>query len=363
MAPAADRSVAIEPGSQDLAADVSVVFAMELTAPGPCVVRDAVNRPDAGLRSGPWPTDRRPRRGARGSTPSSASSRRGSRGSCRASSSPSPSAWPPGCSGRCRTRRRARPAGCCTRLNLPAGTDVTPHPQRARAAQAPGARAVDAARRRPGRAGAAQRRRAAREAGAAQRRAARGVADWPPRSHPAIWSNGSGATPSATCCGSATASSTSPASAGPQLTQTPKETVWAAEKVELWRYPSDRRTHPHAAAVRPQPRVAQLRVRPRPRQQRRRDDARPRLRRLPRRLGRARRAGEPATRWRPTPTTTSRRIIAEVPRLSGSPDVNVFGYCFGGLLSLLSRRRQPRPPRAQPGRDGDAGRLRATWVR
>ena len=26
----------------------------------------------------------------------------------------------------------------------------------------------------------------------------------------------------------------------PQLTQTPKETVWSAEKVELWRYPSDR---------------------------------------------------------------------------------------------------------------------------
>ena len=26
----------------------------------------------------------------------------------------------------------------------------------------------------------------------------------------------------------------------PQLTQTPKETVWSAEKVELWHYPSDR---------------------------------------------------------------------------------------------------------------------------
>ena len=59
----------------------------------------------------------------------------------------------------------------------------------------------------------------------------------------------------------------------PQLTQTPKETVWAAEKVELWHYPSDRRALPHAAAVHPQPRVAQLRVRPRARQQLRRDDA------------------------------------------------------------------------------------------
>ena len=28
----------------------------------------------------------------------------------------------------------------------------------------------------------------------------------------------------------------------PQLTQTPKETVWSSEKVELWRYPTDRRT-------------------------------------------------------------------------------------------------------------------------
>ena len=26
----------------------------------------------------------------------------------------------------------------------------------------------------------------------------------------------------------------------PQLTQTPKETIWSAEKVELWHYPSDR---------------------------------------------------------------------------------------------------------------------------
>ena len=28
----------------------------------------------------------------------------------------------------------------------------------------------------------------------------------------------------------------------PELTQTPKETVWSSEKVELWRYTSDRRT-------------------------------------------------------------------------------------------------------------------------
>ena len=60
----------------------------------------------------------------------------------------------------------------------------------------------------------------------------------------------------------------------PELTQTPKETVWSAEKVELWHYPSDRVHDPHAAAVRAQPRVAQLRVRPRARQQLHRDDAR-----------------------------------------------------------------------------------------
>ena len=29
----------------------------------------------------------------------------------------------------------------------------------------------------------------------------------------------------------------------PQLTQTPKETVWAAEKVELWHYPTDQRRY------------------------------------------------------------------------------------------------------------------------
>ena len=56
--------------------------------------------------------------------------------------------------------------------------------------------------------------------------------------------------------------------------------------------PERPRALPDAAAVRAQPRVAQLRVRPRARQQLHRDDARPRLRHLPRRLGRARRAGE-----------------------------------------------------------------------
>ena len=51
-------------------------------------------------------------------------------------------------------------------------------------------------------------------------------------------------------------------------------------------------------------------------------------------------------------------VDARSPRRSGSPDVNLFGYCFGGVLSLLSRRRQPRPAGAQPGRDGDAVDMR-----
>ena len=71
---------------------------------------------------------------------------------------------------------------------------------------------------------------------------------------------------------------------------------------------------------------------------------RPRLRRLPRRLGRARRAG-----GRQHAGDVHRRLPADDHRarcaaISGSPDVNVFGYCFGGVLSLLSVAGNPDVP-------------------
>src|SRR4029079_11436027 len=37
-------------------------------------------------------------------------------------------------------------------------------------------------------------------------------------------------------------------------------------------------------------------------------------------------------------------LVHEVQRLSGAPDVNLFGYCFGGVLSLLAMAGTPSLP-------------------
>ena len=149
----------------------------------------------------------------------------------------------------------------------------------------------------------------------------------------------------------------------PQLTQTPKETVWSAEKVELWHYPSDRRRYRtpllfvHSLVSRSyvfdlvpgNSFVETMR--------------RPRLRRLPRRLGRARRAGE-----RQHAGDVHRRLHPDDRRrgrsgMSGSPGRQPVRLLLRRRAVAAVGRRQPRPADAQPGRDGDADRHRATWAR
>ena len=142
----------------------------------------------------------------------------------------------------------------------------------------------------------------------------------------------------------------------PTLNRTPTRdgvVVGQGRAVALPQRPSADR---HAVAVRPQPGVAQLRLRSRPRQQRGGDDARSRVRRLPHRLGRARRArGRQHPRdlhRRPDPRDRRRHRRADRP--TRRQHVRV----------LLRRRavaavggRQPRHARAQPGRAGRPGRL------
>ena len=128
----------------------------------------------------------------------------------------------------------------------------------------------------------------------------------------------------------------------PELTQTPKETVWSAEKVELWRYPQRPRTIRHAAAVRAQPRVAQLRVRPRARQQLRRVRCSSAASTCTSSTGACPTSSRAATRSRPTPTTTSRRSSREVPRLSGAPTSTLFGVLLRRRPVAAVRRRPPR---------------------
>ena len=80
-----------------------------------------------------------------------------------------------------------------------------------------------------------------------------------------------------------------------------------------------------------------------PGQQLRRAPGRRRLRRLHARLGRARRArrGQPARGLR---RRLHPRGIERVRELSGSDEVNLFGYCFGGNLALLHAAHHPDSP-------------------
>lgn len=129
----------------------------------------------------------------------------------------------------------------------------------------------------------------------------------------------------------------------PELTQTPKETVWSGEKVELWRYtsPTPRYRTPllfvHSL-------VSRSYV----------FDLVPGNSFVEAMVGRGfdvylvdwgvpdeMESGNTLETYTDGYLPT---IITEVQRLSGAPDVNVFGYCFGGVLSVLSVAGNPSMP-------------------
>ena len=129
----------------------------------------------------------------------------------------------------------------------------------------------------------------------------------------------------------------------PELTQTPKETVWSSEKVELWRYTSDRRTirtpllFVHSLVSRsyvfdlvPGNSVVETMVD-------RGFDVYLADWGVPDELEASNTLETYTDDYLPT-------IIEQVAEISGSPDVNVFGYCFGGLLSLLAVAGNPDLP-------------------
>ena len=129
----------------------------------------------------------------------------------------------------------------------------------------------------------------------------------------------------------------------PQLTQTPKETVWAAEKVELWHYPSDRVRY-RTPLVFVHSLVSRSYV----------FDLVPGNSfvetmldsgfdvylvdwGVPDELESGNTLETYTDGYIPT-------VIREVQRQTGNPDVNLFGYCFGGVLSLLSLAGNPDLP-------------------
>jgi polyhydroxyalkanoate synthase len=121
----------------------------------------------------------------------------------------------------------------------------------------------------------------------------------------------------------------------PVLTQTPKETVWSAEKVQLWHYPSDtvRYRTPllfvHSLVSRsyvfdlvPGNSFIESMVHSG-------FDVYLIDWGIPDELESGNTLETYTDGYVP-------RIVAEVQRRSGAPDVNLFGYCFGGVLSLLA---------------------------
>jgi polyhydroxyalkanoate synthase len=129
----------------------------------------------------------------------------------------------------------------------------------------------------------------------------------------------------------------------PQLTPTSKETVWSAEKVELWHYPSDRvrfRTpllFVHSLVTRsyvfdlvPGNSVVEVMLD-------RGFDVYLIDWGIPDELESLNTLETYADGYVPT-------IVAEIQRRSGARDVNLFGYCFGGVLSLLSVAGNPWMP-------------------
>lgn len=129
----------------------------------------------------------------------------------------------------------------------------------------------------------------------------------------------------------------------PVLSQTPKETVWQSEKVQLWRYHSDRRTiatpllFVHSLVSRSyvfdlvpgNSFVETMRDRG--------FDVFLIDWGTPDELEAGNRLETYTDGYLP-------EIVDEVASMTGQPDVNVFGYCFGGVLSLLSVAGNPDLP-------------------
>ena len=174
---------------------------------------------------------------------------------------------------------------------------------------------------------------------------------------PADCSTAIRATSSAPSAAAATACATPRARSRPKVGQTPKDVVWQRDKAELWRYRSDDIRVTHAGGDRAQPHQPQLRARPLSRQQRSSHSC-------------SRRASTSscstgASPTRSTPATRSRLRRRGHPRrdrrrceAAGTEEVTLLGYCFGGVLSLLSAARHPELPIRNLVADGHAGGLR-----
>ena len=135
----------------------------------------------------------------------------------------------------------------------------------------------------------------------------------------------------------------------PGVGQTPKDVVWQRGRTQLWHYRNDPETYGGVRYGPPLLIVFSLISRSyildlTPGQQLRRAAARGRVRRLPARLGRARRARrrQPARGLRRR--LHPRRHRPGAASCSGADEVNLFGYCFGGDLALLYAAHHPDAP-------------------
>ena len=129
----------------------------------------------------------------------------------------------------------------------------------------------------------------------------------------------------------------------PELSRTPKETVWSSEKVELWRYHNDHRTiatpllFVHSLVSRSyvfdlvpgNSFVETMRDRG--------FDVFLVDWGVPDELEAGNTLETYTDGYLP-------EIVRQVVEITGQPDVNVFGYCFGGVLSLLSVAGNPDLP-------------------
>ena len=125
-----------------------------------------------------------------------------------------------------------------------------------------------------------------------------------------------------------------------ELTQTPRETVWSAEKVELWRYPSDRRrfrtpllfihslvSRSYVFDLAPGNSFIEAMVE-------HGFDVFLVDWGVPDELESGNTLETYTDGYIPT-------VVREAARIAGNPDVNMFGYCFGGVLSLLALAGNP----------------------
>ena len=179
--------------------------------------------------------------------------------------------------------------------------------------------------------------RAARRCGASSRRA-----DGPERCS------------SASCCAPATGSRTSRASRAPEVAQTPRDLVWQRETARLWRYRSEDAQREGAAADRPQPRQQELHPRPAAREQHGPLPASAR--------------GSTSTCSTGTPAgpadaeNTLETYVADLHPEARSPptgadELTLLGYCFGGVLALLTAAGRQDAADPQPRHAHHAVRL------